>query len=110
MASTVQENGAWSNPGGAMDPTDKVGAILASAATITPTHPIHHISGTTEITKITLPWERFVGKLTLIPDAAFTLATGGTGPGAIGKAATAVAGKAMDLYYDGALWYPSYTS
>lgn len=86
------------NPGG----VPKVGAVLASAATIAPTHPIHHISGTAEITTITLPWTGFIGEITLIADAAFTLATGGN----IAVALTAVANQAVDLVFDGTLWYP----
>jgi hypothetical protein len=48
-----------------------------------------------------------------IPTGAFTGATGGTATATakpIGKAFTAVAGKALHMTCDGLLWYPSYTS
>jgi len=81
------------------------GATLASAATIAPTGYLSHVTGTAEITTITPP---FAGcsQLVLIPAAAFTLALGGN----IGLASTAVAGKALSLFYapSSSKWYPSY--
>jgi hypothetical protein len=84
------------------------GATLVSAASVTPTHRQHAISGTAEITTIVLPYPGFVGDIVFIPAAAFTLATGGN----VGKAATAVAAKAMTLTYSAkaGLWYPSYVA
>lgn len=80
-----------------------VGADLASAATITPTHRIHYITGTAEIATITLPWNTFSGDLVLIPDGAFTIATSGN----IITAVTAVANRPLILTYHPAKgkWY-----
>lgn len=78
------------------------GAVLASAATIAPTHKIHHVSGTEEVTTITLPWDGFRGPIILIPDAAFTTATGGN----IAVAVTAVINRPLMFVFDGTLWYP----
>lgn len=85
------------------DPT-----TIASAATIAPTYNATVVSGTAEITTITLPGSDFQGTIVLIPTGAFTGATGGN----IGKAFTAVAGKALYMTYlqSTGLWYPSYTS
>ena len=85
------------------DPT-----TIASAATIAPTCKNTVVSGTTEITTITLSGTDFQGSINLIPTGAFTGATGGN----IGKAFTAVAGKTLTMTYlqSTGLWYPSYTS
>lgn len=88
---------AWINPPGGAE-----GAVLASATTITVSHPMHKVSGTTEITTINPPFTGFLGTITLIATGAFTFATGGN----IASAFTAVANQAVDIVYDGALWYP----
>jgi len=80
-----------------------VGAVLASAAELKPTHAIHHVSGTTAISKITVPLG-FTGPLWLIPDGAWTLTTGGN----IALASTATPSRLMTVCFDGLLWYPSY--
>lgn len=79
---------------------------IASASTIDIGNggQIFHVSGTTAINTISLPFTSFVGSVTIIPDGAFTLTTSGN----IGKASTAVVGQAMTLFYDGTSWYPSY--
>ena len=94
------------SPGGTQVGTE--GATLASATTVAPTHRIHVVSGTTEITTITVPYTGFEGDIVFIPSGIFTLATGGN----VGLAATAVVGKAMTLTYikSTALWYPSYVA
>ncbi len=79
-----------------------VGAILASADTIAPTHGIHHISGTDSIETITVPYTGFVGRITFIFDSTASFATGGN----IASAVTGVANQACDMVYDGVLWYP----
>jgi hypothetical protein len=89
-----------------------VGAQLTQAATITPTNPIHHITGaTTTITTITVPpaLPATGGCIILIPDVAMTGMTTSTG-GNIALATTAVAKKALSMCWDpvAALWYPSY--
>ena len=80
------------------------GAAVASAATITATGVIFHVTGTAEITTIHAPNSFDRSQIVIIPDAAFTTATGGN----IGKASTGVVGKALTLTYDGTLWYPDY--
>lgn len=97
-------------------PTQNIkGADLASAATMAPTHYLHLVSGTTEITLITLPYTGFAGTIAFRPTGAFTGATSGTATALnkkIGLAFTAVTGKILFLTYDpvSELWYPSYTS
>lgn len=98
--------GIWGAKAGINPPGGFVGPVLASSATVTPTHPIHHVSGTESVTTIPPPFTGFVGTLTLIADAAFTMATGGTSGSAIGTAVTMVASQAIDLVYDGTTWYP----
>lgn len=85
--------------GGAVNYT--VGPVLASAATIAPTFAIHHVSGTATITTITVPWTGFTGPITLVPDAAWSLATGGN----IASAYTAIANSPVLVEFDGVSWY-----
>ena len=80
-----------------------VGSVVASATSIALSAAIHHVSGTTAIQTIVVP-ARFTGPVFLIPDAVWTLITGGN----IAKAATAVVSRLMTLIFDGTLWYPSY--
>ena len=87
-------------PGGATN--FSVGPTLASAATIAPTYAIHHVSGTAAISTITPPWTGFTGTITLIPDGAWTLATGGN----IKAAYQAVANQPLELQFDGTSWFP----
>jgi hypothetical protein len=78
---------------------------VASANTISADNSIFHVSGTTTIKQINLPYVGFTGAITIIPDGIFALdITGGN----IGKNATSVVGKALILTYDGAKWWPSY--
>ncbi len=81
-----------------------VGAAVASAATITPTGMIFHVTGTTAITTINLPYAGFTGSITIIPDAAFTTGTAGN----IAVTTNAAISKAITFTYDGTKWYPSY--
>lgn len=101
------------NPKGDSPTQRIVGPVLASTNTTTgmsPTFAIHHVSGTSAIQQINPPYPGFQGKITFIPDAAFTGVTTGTGSGPIGLAFTAVIGKALDLEFDGVSWFPSYVS
>lgn len=93
--------------GTSLNPTEDP-TVIASATTIAPTYKTSTVSGTVEITTITLPGTDFQGSINLIPTGAFTGALGGN----IGKAFTAVAGKVLVMTYSQAagLWYPSYTS
>jgi hypothetical protein len=79
------------------------GPVLASAASIQITRPVHKISGTVSITTILPPYPGFVGHITLIPLAAMALGTGGN----IVKALTGTANTMTTLYFDGSQWYPS---
>jgi hypothetical protein len=87
-----------------------VGTALASAATIAPTSPMHHVTGTTQITTLTAPANFAVsgmgGCVVLIPDGAWTTATTGN----IALASTATVSRAMTMCYDNGTskWYPSY--
>ena len=54
-----------------------VGAALASAAAISPTHMIHRITGTTQIDTINLPWPNFSGILILVFADAVVVSTDG---------------------------------
>lgn len=96
----VWGSGVGANPGGF------VGKLLASTTTLTPTAPIHHVNGTSAITTIVPPYTGFVGRITLIADAAWTLAAGGTSGSDIATALTAVSGQALDLVFDGSTWFP----
>lgn len=78
-----------------------VGSVVASAATITPTGPVFHVSGTTAINTINLPFTGFTGTIRLIADAGWSTTTAGN----IGTAIIAVAGQEYDFTYDGSKWY-----
>ena len=82
----------------------RVGSVVTSAATITPTGPVFHVSGTTTINTINLPATGFTGSITIIPDGAFATGTSGN----IAIASTAVVSKALRMTYDGTKWYPDY--
>jgi len=81
---------------------------IASSSTIAPTNSITFISGTNAIDTITVPSPISLGGgyITLIPTAAFTTTTAGN----IALASTAVAYKALTMFYDAGTtkWYPSY--
>lgn len=83
------------------------GAVLASAATITPRYQVEHVSGTAAISTITVPAPCATVNascaLTLIPDGAWTMATGGN----IAAAVTATAAVPVACRYvrNDALWY-----
>ncbi len=81
-------------------------ALDSTTGTLMLTNPNHHVTGAGAITDIIAPSE-FSGPVMLIPDGAFTLATGGN----IALAAQAVVNRAMTVVYDpvAELWYPSYT-
>lgn len=84
---------------------NRIGPVLASAATIVITHPVHHVSGVVAIVNITPPDPGFQGEICLIADAIWTW----TAAGNIGIAGTTTAaGKAVYFTYDPATlkWYP----
>ena len=78
-----------------------VGKPLVSSRTIVPQQAIHHVTGSTPISYVTLP-EGFTGDVTLIADDGFSTLTGGN----IATAVSAPAGKALRLTYDGSMLYP----
>lgn len=86
------------------------GANVSSATTISPSGMIFHVTGTTTIQTINLPYAdgsanyNFRGSITIIPDGIFATTTGGN----IAIASTAVVGKALIMTWDGTSWYPSY--
>lgn len=86
------------------------GDALASGATLTPTNSIHRITGSTQITTITVPQEftSYGGTIVLIgtDSSTFTTATGGN----IALASTGVRYKALHMTWcpGSSLWYPSY--
>lgn len=93
----------FGGPGGAF--ADKVGPAIASAATIAPTHPIHHVTGVAAIVTITPPWEGFSGPIELIADAIWTW----TAAGNISVAGTTTAaGRSFKFTFDRKAnkWYP----
>lgn len=91
---TLESFEKLSGPGGQFNPVQ--GPSIASAATIAPTHKLHRITGTTQITTITRPFAGFVGPLYLLADAAMDLGTGGN----IKKALTATADYIYSFMYD----------
>jgi hypothetical protein len=79
-----------------------LGSPLTSAATITPTSAMHHVTGTVSVTTIAttnLPTS-FTGSLTLICDAACVFATGGN----ISTGFTGTTNKAYVFWWDGTAW------
>lgn len=85
---------------------DMRGANVASATTITPTGELFHVTGTTAIATINIPYTGFNGSITIIPDGIFTWTTAGN----IALAGTAVVSKALKMTYDSTTskWYPDY--
>jgi len=83
----------------------EVGGALASGATITPVRGVHHVTGTSTISTVTVP-SGFTGSIVLIPDGLWATNTAGN----IALGTTAVVSKALVLTYDGGTskWYPSY--
>ncbi len=86
--------------------TPGTGSVLTSASTITPVNRVHHVSGNSTISTITAAGMIDGETLILIPDGAFTTATGGN----IGLGSTAVVNRAMWFVWDAASakWYASY--
>ena len=87
-----------------------VGTAIASAATIAPTAPLTHVTGTAQLNHIAGPRQfaqsGFGGCLRFIPDGAFTTGTSGN----IATASNAVVSRTLEMCYDNATakWYPSY--
>ncbi len=86
----------------------KVGGAVTSAATITPTGPMFHVTGTAAISGINVPPNMGASGhcMRIIPDAAFTMTTANN----IGSNVLAVVGKTLEMCYDPGTskYYPSY--
>lgn len=83
-----------------------IGAPVASAATITPTANLFHVTGTTATATINLPTNFVEGEITVIADGIWTW----TSAGNIAVAGTVTtAGSMVSFRYDAntAKWYPS---
>lgn len=106
MAVSTPAKDLWSWFPAAVNPNvPRIGPAIASAATIAPTFPVHHVTGTAAIVTITPPTADFQGEICLIADAIWTW----TAAGNIGIAGTVTAaGKAVWFTYDPATskWYP----
>lgn len=83
----------------------QVGPAIASADTISPSSPAHHITGTATINTISVP-AGWIGMWIFIPDGLYKLGTSGN----IAIASNAVVGRPMFMVYDAGtqLFYPSY--
>jgi hypothetical protein len=80
------------------------GSNVASASTISTTGSVFHVTGTTAINTINIPYTGFTGSITIIPDAEFTFGTSGNIGG--GQTYCAIANKPIVLTYDGTKWWP----
>lgn len=91
-------------PGGQFNPV--LGPVIASAATIAPTHMVHHVSGVAAIATITPPHDGFVGPLILVADGAWSWTAGGNI--AVASTTVATANKCYLFVYDkqSTKWYP----
>lgn len=78
-----------------------VGSAIASATSITAPSTIFHVTGTTAISTITVPYTGFTGKISIIPDAVFTFTTSGN----IAETYTSIINRVIELTYDGTKWY-----
>lgn len=116
MGTIVENPYPFQMPGGLQKAVVNPTSIASTAAMPAPTARVTTVSATVAITTIDVPWPGFTGRITYIPTAIFTATTAGVAgtPNAnsypIGIAFTAVVGKALDLTFDGAKWYPSYLS
>lgn len=89
-------------------PNILIGSPLASATTIALDHGIHHVTGTSTIQTITIPWTGFSGTCYLIADNAWSLGTAGN----INSAVTVASGNIVQITYDptNLKWYPALLS
>ena len=94
---------------GILEHIETFGPPVASASSISITHPIHRISGTTEIKNI-LPPAGFAGTLTLIADTGVKLGSSGVGAGRILSTAQIPSGGSIALAYDvsTSAWAPAF--
>ena len=84
-------------------------APVASAASITATGPLFHVTGTTA-TNIIVPYAGFVeGQVTIVADGVWTFTSSGVTNGIAASGTVTGALTAVTFYYDAATarWYPS---
>lgn len=88
-----------------------IGAAIASATTIAPQGGfIHHVTGTTALSVITVPAACISGgKITLVFDGSGSGLTWGSGGNIAVAGTSTTAGSAVDFFYDptSAKWHPS---
>ena len=116
---SIQGVGATINLNSASDPLVK--EISGTDVTISPTHCIHHVTGTNALKNIMVPFFRGVetygsstlkefplhtGPLYLIRDAAWSVVATGN----ITTAPTLTTNNVLCLVYDGANWHPTAAS
>lgn len=88
-----------------------IGTALASASVLSPTNPVHHVTGTAVITTINPPpWVGPGSYLTLIADGVWGFGASGGNIGCTGTAGAT--GRALDFVWDPAkgasgTWYPT---
>lgn len=105
----MENPSSFASPGGIEIP--QIGNALASAATITPTHRMHHITGVETIKNIAISslWPDFIGPLFLLADSELWTwdDTGNIAVG-LGSGKFVVPGNAYPFVYDRtvAKWYP----
>lgn len=106
MAVSTPAKDLWAWFPAAVNPNvPRIGPAIASAATVAPTNPVHHITGAAAIVTITPPATDFQGEVIFISDGIFTWTAAGNI--AIAGTSTAV-GKQFKFLYDPATlkWYP----
>jgi len=83
----------------------QIGNPIVAGSTITPTHRVHHITGTGTISVINAPWADFVGPIILVADEAFSWDDSGNITVGLSPA---VVGEAYPFYFDRqkSKWYP----
>lgn len=102
----MENSSPFASPGGLQGYLP--GSPLASATSITPTHPIHEVTGDVAIETIDVPYEGFAGPLILLAQ------TGGwswntNGNIAVGSDGETITGLAYMFFYNKARakWYPT---
>lgn len=102
---TLENIERFANPGGIG--AGQIGSPIASAATIAPTHKMHHVTGTATIKTITPPHPDFAGPIVLLADGIWTWdATGNIAYDYSDR--VVVVGTSYYFYYDRSLnkWFP----
>jgi hypothetical protein len=80
------------------------GANVSSASSITPTGYIFHLTGTSVVSTIVVPYTGWTGEITIIADGVSGVTTGGN----INNILTFTSGLAYHFVWDGSTWYLVY--